>query len=153
MPGKALIIGYGNPLRGDDAIGQAAAEALTNEHPRACCRVIACHQLMPELAECIAKVALVVFVDAAVNVQPGMVVARKIEGTALPSAGLVHTTDPAALLHLTKTLYGGSPDAFLVTLGVTSMALGEGLSATATEALPQVLATVRRLVTEHLGPG
>jgi hydrogenase maturation protease len=153
MPGKALIIGYGNPLRGDDGIGQAAAEALANDDRVDRCRVIACHQLTPELAECIAKVDLVVFVDAAVNVQPGMVVACKIRGALLPSSGLAHTTDPAALLHLATTLYGGTSEAFLVKVGVTSMTLGDGLSAAAAEVLPNAVATIRRLVAEHLGSG
>ena len=51
---KALIIGYGNTLRGDDAVGQAAAQALAGEAAIAGAETIACHQLTPELAERIA---------------------------------------------------------------------------------------------------
>ena len=31
VTGKALIVGYGNPLRGDDGIGQAVAQAFAHE--------------------------------------------------------------------------------------------------------------------------
>jgi hypothetical protein len=49
------------------------------------------------------------------------------------------------LLHISGKLYGRSPEAFLVTVGASSLALGEGLSAPVAAALPEVVATVRRL--------
>jgi hydrogenase maturation protease len=153
MTGKALIIGYGNPLRGDDGIGQAVAQALANEAAIDYAHVIVCHQLTPELAECIAAVALVVFVDAAVNIPPGIVDVREIQGASALSPGLVHTADPAALLDLARKLYGRSPQAFLVTVGVSSLELSEGLSEAAAAALPLAVAAVRRLVSERLGEG
>jgi hydrogenase maturation protease len=153
MTGKALIIGYGNPLRGDDGIGQAAAQALASDATINCADVIGCHQLTPELAECIAAVDLVVFVDAADDIQPGVVVVREIHGTSTKSSGLVHTADPAALLDLTRKLYRRTPDAFLVTVGVSTLALSEELSEAAAEALPKAVAAVRRLVSERLGNG
>ena len=153
MTGKALIIGYGNPLRGDDGIGQAAAQALANDAAVNSADVIGCHQLTPELAEYIAAVELVVFVDAAVDIPPGIVVVREINGTSAISSGLVHTADPAALLDLARKLYGRSPEAVLVTVGVSSLALSEVLSEAAAAALPEAVATVRRLVSERLGDG
>jgi hypothetical protein len=42
-------------------------------------------------------------------------------------------------------LYGRSPEAFLVTVGASSLALSEGLSAAMAAALPEVIAAVRRL--------
>lgn len=153
MTGKALIIGYGNPLRGDDGIGQAAAQALANDAAVKSADVIGCHQLTPELAEYIAAVELVVFVDAAVDIPPGIVVVREINGTSAIPSGLVHTADPAALLDLARKLYGRSPEAVLVTVGVSSLALSEVLSEAAAAALPEAVATVRRLVSERLGDG
>jgi hydrogenase maturation protease len=78
-----VIIGYGNPLRGDDGIGWHAANTLATHYdtlamtdgfdrtdegelsllPQAV-NVIVCHQLMPELAATIATAAVVVFLDA-----------------------------------------------------------------------------------------
>ena len=149
MISKTLIIGYGNSLRGDDGIGPAVARALASEAPAA----IDCHQLTPELAECLAEVELAVFVDAAVNTKPGIVVVHELQGASARSSALVHSTDPKALLDLTMKLYGRSPRAFLVTIGVSSMALGEVLSEAAAEAFPKAVAAVRRLVSDRVGEG
>jgi len=153
MTGKALVIGYGNSLRGDDGIGPVIAQALANEAALGCAHIIACHQLTPELAECIALAGVVVFVDAAVDISPGVVGVREIQGASEPSPGLVHAADPAALLDLASKLYGRSPRAFLVTVGVSSLALGEHLSDAAAAALPKAIAAVRQVVSERLGEG
>ncbi len=150
MSRKALIVGYGNPLRGDDGVGQAAARALAQEATVSGAEVIGCHQLLPELAESLAAVDLVVFVDAEAGIQPGSVVVTPVQSAPALSSGLVHHVDPGALLLLSQKLYGRSPEAFLVTVGASSLALGEGLSETVAAALPKVIATVRQLVLKHL---
>ena len=66
MPADALVIGYGNTLRGDDGIGPAVAEAVAALGLPGV-RVIVAHQLTPELAADLADAQLVVFVDAAVG--------------------------------------------------------------------------------------
>ena len=147
---KSLIVGYGNPLRGDDGVGQAAARALAHEAAIDGAEVVSCHQLMPELAESLATVDLVVFVDAAAGIEPGRVVVRPVQSVAGPSAGLIHHVAPGALLSLSEKLYGRSPEAFLVTVGAGSLALGEGLSEAVAAALPKVIAAVRQLVLARL---
>jgi hydrogenase maturation protease len=150
VTGKALIVGYGNPLRGDDGIGQAAAWAFAHDAAIAGAEAVGCHQLLPELAESLAAVDLAVFVDAAAGIQPGSVVITPVRGIAGPASGLVHHVDPGALLALSEKLYGRAPAAFLVTVGAGSLALGEGLTAAVAAALPKVIAAVRQLVLEHL---
>jgi hydrogenase maturation protease len=140
---KTLVIGYGNTLRGDDGIGPAVAQGVKDKVSG---DVIIRHQLTPELAEPIAAADLVVFVDAAPNVRPGAVAVREIYGTTPPSPGLAHAASPAALLQLADTLYGGSPRAFIVTIGAGSFALSEFLSDGAAAALPEAIATVTRLL-------
>ena len=147
---KALIIGYGNTLRGDDAVGQAAAQALAGEAAIAGAETIACHQLTPELAERIALADLVVFIDAAVDLQPGAIVVATVPAAPV-SSSLAHHIDPRTLLFMTTKLYGRTPDAFLVKVGAASFELGEGLSATVAAVLPEVVATVRQLVLERPG--
>ena len=88
MTRQALVIGYGNTLRGDDAVGQVVARALAGEAAIEGVEVIACHQLMPELAECIDAADLVVFIDAAADLQPGTIVAEAVQAASL-SSGLV----------------------------------------------------------------
>jgi Ni,Fe-hydrogenase maturation factor len=62
-----------------------------------------------------------------------------------PASTLGHHVEPSQLLHMAQRLYGRSPEAYLVTVGASSLELGEGLSAPVTAALPEVFATVRRL--------
>ncbi len=149
-PRDALVIGYGNPLRGDDAIGPAVAQAFEAADALDRTRAIVCHQLTPELAERIAGVDLVVFVDAAVDIAPGTVAVRQLHGAPTPSWGMGHIASPTALLELARALYGHSPDAFLVLVGVSSLALSESLSDIAAAALPDAIAAVRRLVSDRL---
>ena len=51
MTRNTLIIGYGNPLRGDDGVGQAVARAFEAEAAIEGAEVVSCRQLTPELAE------------------------------------------------------------------------------------------------------
>ena len=57
--GTVLIVGYGNSLRGDDAIGEVVAQAFTNEAAIDGADVVICLQLTPEFAERLAVVDLV----------------------------------------------------------------------------------------------
>ena len=58
-----LVIGYGNELRGDDAVGPEVARCVA-EWRRPEVVGIAVHQLTPELAVALSEVAVVIFVDA-----------------------------------------------------------------------------------------
>lgn len=144
MSGRTLIIGYGALLRGDDGVGQLAAQALLARGlPDT--QVVACHQLTPELAESLAQSDLAVFIDAAADVRPGDFVIGRLTGEAPPS-GLGHQMDPRALISIAGRLYGGAPEAFLVKVGANSFELGETLSEAVEKAMPAVLAAVIRLV-------
>jgi hydrogenase maturation protease len=145
MTGNALIVGYGNPLRGDDGVGPAVARAFADELAIDGVDAIACHQLTPELAERFAAAARVVLIDAAAGRDAGAVSVIRLQPHPAPSSTLGHHVEPAELLRLARTLYGRSPEAYLVTVGAGSLELGEGLSAPVTAALPEVIATVRRL--------
>lgn len=59
------IIGYGNPLRGDDRAGFSVAEHLhaAGVLPPSV-TILATHQLLPEFAELLSQVDRVIFVDA-----------------------------------------------------------------------------------------
>jgi len=152
MTGNALIVGYGNPLRGDDGVGQAVARAFAEEAAIDGVDAIACHQLTPELAERFAAAALVVLIDAAAGPEAGAVSVIPLLPAPAPSSTLGHHVEPSQLLHMAQRLYGRSPEAYLVTVGAGSLELGEGLSAPVMAALPEVIATVRRLALER-SPG
>ena len=73
VPGT-LIIGCGNPMRGDDAIGCHAARVLEQHFwndPDV--EVIAAQQLTPEMVDDILQRDFVLFLDASFGDQPGTI--------------------------------------------------------------------------------
>lgn len=139
-----VVIGYGNELRGDDAAGPLVAEAVAGwDLPGV--TAVALRQLVPELAETIARARRVVFVDACAGGQAGRARIRPVEPGG-PLAALGHTGDPAALLALAAALYGACPPAWLITVPAASFALGAGLSAPAARGVDEALRQIRRIV-------
>jgi hydrogenase maturation protease len=112
---------------------------------------VCCHQLTPELAEHLAAMDLAVFVDATLGVPPGKVAVVRLEAGSAGQGALVHHVDPAQLLALAGQLYGRAPEAFLVTIGAASTELGEGLSQLVAAAVPNAVAAIHSLLTEHAG--
>lgn len=138
----ALVIGYGNTLRGDDAVGPRAADVVLGWGlPGVSARSVT--QLTPELAEPLADARLAIFIDA--RIDAGEVQVRPIEPTAGPSA-IGHTGDPARLLALAKLAFGRSPPAWLVTVPATDFGLAEGLSPRAQRGLDAALARIAELL-------
>jgi hydrogenase maturation protease len=134
----ALLIGYGNPLRGDDAIGWHVADAV-RAHPRgSTVRVISAFQLTPELAEDVAGAARVVFVDAACDAPAGSVTASALALHGEPAVGHTqHQCHPATLLGLARSVYGTGPAAaWLLTIGASEFPCAERLSPAVRDAGP-----------------
>jgi hydrogenase maturation protease len=142
-PRNILVIGYGNDLRNDDAVGQRVAEAAA-EWGVSHIRALAVHQLTPELAEHLAGALLAIFVDAVAGAQEEGVQARRIEPE-IPETTIGHTGDPRALLALTQTLYGVCPEAWLITVPGVDFDLGERLSETAQRGMEEALRRIRQL--------
>lgn len=145
-----LLIGYGNPLRTDDGVGQVVADEIANspETPgfRGNLETIACHQLLPEHAEAISTADRVVFVDAEAGPEPGRITVRAIEPDAQGSAGLIHDFTPQTLLAYAQLLFGHAPPATLVTVNGYSFEHGEGLSLQMDALLPGILAWIQELL-------
>jgi hydrogenase maturation protease len=145
---RVLLIGYGNTLRGDDALGPMAVEQLRPLLARAEFEVEFehCHQLAPELAAQLAAVDLVIFVDAAAEGRPGLVRVERLSPQADGAASLTHHVQPAALLALTIALYGRAPQAMLVSSAGANFENGEGLSEGGCAALKEICRLVPLLV-------
>jgi Ni,Fe-hydrogenase maturation factor len=77
---RVLVIGYGNTLRRDDGVGVRVAEAVAADPRFAHVRVLAVHQLTPELALDIGSASLVIFVDADVRGLPGSIEVHDLGG-------------------------------------------------------------------------
>ncbi len=121
-----VIIGYGNPLRQDDGIGRRAAELLEEKLAPGAADVTCCHQLTPELAATLADAPIVLFLDAAVDQTPGLVLYRKVSPQPLPAGS--HYFAPEQLLNLASIVNGHVPRAFLITGGVRQTGVGEALT-------------------------
>ena len=136
-PERILIVGYGNELRSDDAVGRHAARELG----RGGIAAIDVHQLAPELTEPLSEVDLVYFIDASTALAPGAVQVRAIEET---SSGILdHHVAPGGLLRLCRELYGRAPRALLITIGGQSFEFGIGLSQPAMQAVQEVVDRLR----------
>jgi hydrogenase maturation protease len=122
---KLLIIGYGNELRSDDGVGPRLAAAIEKMSLPGV-RTIACHQLMPELAETVSQADRVVFVDAAVD-EPKEVRFRKIEPSS-SSQLMAHAADPRTLLAMARDVYGRCPAAWWLTVPAVNLEFGEAFS-------------------------
>jgi hydrogenase maturation protease len=139
---NVLVIGYGNPLRGDDAVGQIVVGAVEQWRiPKV--KALALHQLAPELAEDLARASTVFFVDASVDVRLEHPVVQDIQAT--ESVGhSSHHSSPTELLALTKHLYGCVPRACLIEMpaedfGLREEGLREELSSKAQAGVKEVL--------------
>jgi hydrogenase maturation protease len=142
-----LVVGYGNPLRGDDGIGWHAARRLATDPRLAGAQVLTHHQLVPELAEEVSRAALVVLVDASTQGDPGSVSVRQIGPPSATPTTWSHHLDPETLAGLAKTLYGSVPPMVLVSVAAGSLADGDRLSSTLQQVLPEIVETVAGVVT------
>ena len=76
---RPLVVGYGNPLRCDDAIGWRAALALADDPRLAGVDVLARHQLTPELAVDVAAALLGLSADLYGAAPPALLVTAPAE--------------------------------------------------------------------------
>ncbi len=147
---KTLVIGYGNPLRGDDSFGHRAVEKLKQEVIDNEVQFIDCQQLMPEMAEQVSKADLVLFVDADMDGVSGTIHSRRIIASQKPAAdSLAHHLDPCALLGLAQTLYHRAPEAILMTVTGECFGYGSQLSTEVAKALPGIVQHMKELICEN----
>lgn len=144
---QLLIIGYGNPLRGDDGIGWIVAEQIAARLPHS--RVVATHQLTPEIAEAISQADFVLFVDAYARGEPGTLRCELIQ----PDSGtpiISHHIAPATLLTVARRLYHHCPPAMLCSITGLSFDFNDTLSPLVHHMLPSLVDEACRLIEPHI---
>jgi hydrogenase maturation protease len=146
-----LVVGYGNSLRGDDGVGWRVAERLAevDDVRLRGARVLARHQLTPELAADVAASRLAVFVDARVEGGvPGTVRTEWLGLRMRPTVPTAcsHHVDIGEILGLADRLYGARPPAALVSIEAGRLDPGDGLSPAVAAAVPEAVAAVQRVV-------
>jgi hydrogenase maturation protease len=140
-----LVLGYGSDLRGDDAAGRRAAEAVEARGLDGV-QVRSVQQLLPEHAAEVAGRRLVLFVDASTA---DVEVAVRRLAPEPPRWNLTHHLRPEAVLGLAAAVGTPPEAALLVTVPATDVGLGTGLSHKTRAA---VAAAVERVVSLCLEP-
>jgi hydrogenase maturation protease len=144
---RTLVIGYGSPIRGDDAIGPLAADRLEAEGIADNVQVVSRHVLTAELVPDIAAADLVVFLDAAAHGPPGEVRLQRLHPDARAVSTMAHFLDPRELLAWADVLYHRRPDAWLVSAAGARFEYGlYDLSPALAAAIDPMLEEVRRLI-------
>ena len=131
-----LVIGYGNTLRSDDAVGPKAVEELDK------LRLPGVHTLSyplltPEAAEPVSRAREVIFIDAATG--NGHDVQLRVLKPAHSSQVMAHAARPETILALARDVFGHCPHACLLAIPVEDLSLGEGLSPLAKTGLTRAM--------------
>jgi hydrogenase maturation protease len=124
-----VVLAWGNPGRGDDALGPLLVERL---RPRFVADVdyVTDYQLQVEHALDVAGRGLALFVDASVAAPPPF--AFESLAASPDNSFSTHALSPAAVLHTVARVLGSPPPpAFLLALRGEQFALGAPLSAAA----------------------
>lgn len=151
-----LIIGYGNELRGDDAVGPRIAEIVASWQLPSI-KSLAVHQLTPELINDIADTNYVIFVDACsgsscgrtMQLDPIVISDRSSKSLV---ARETHRCNPLSLLMLTKQLYNHVPQAWFLKVPVESFDFGKDLSSTTKRGCDKAITTIEQFVRTYRQP-
>lgn len=120
MTAPLLVLGWGNPARGDDALGPLFVERVAALGlPEVEC--LSDFQLSPEHTLDLLGRETVLFVDASRTAAPPFECARLDPA---PALGVSHALSPAALLALYQALYGSPPEAYLLGIRAECFDLG-----------------------------
>ena len=140
---RPVIIGFGNPLRGDDGVGPRAAELLEAELGDAA-EIIVCHQLTPELVVKIGGAQLVIFLDASADQPAGAV--SECSVTAVDPPRFTHHLTPGILIGLGECMGADVGRAVLLTCGAADFDTAERLSSEAESGARKMAERARELV-------
>jgi hydrogenase maturation protease len=145
---QIVIIGYGNPLRSDDAVGWHATMALKALIPDTAVSILTTQQLSPELAETVSQAKNVIFIDARADSTPGQIRITNLKNDSTHSKPFNHHLTPEALLSYSASVYGNNPKGMLISVTGSSFEFGETLSEPVQKALPIVLKQVTSFIHE-----
>jgi hydrogenase maturation protease len=128
---RLVIFGFGNPGRGDDALGPALLQRFASQSETQgvlrWCRLIETIQLQIEHALDLADQGLALFVDASMVARPPYAFRRFCAHRDVTYTS--HAMSPAALLEVYETIYGRvAPPAYQLTIRGERFELNDPLS-------------------------
>ena len=147
-PPRIIILGCGNPSRGDDAMGPALLERVVRWiclHPDKSVAAVEDFQFQVEHSLDLEGRDLALFVDAAAS-GPGPYALTRIQPLA-DSSFTTHAISPQAVLHAFRALgHGEPPPSFVLAVRGHSFELGEDLSPEARNNLEAAWSLMERLL-------
>jgi hydrogenase maturation protease len=141
-----LLVGYGNISRRDDGVAlhilhrlrkrlglslddwEANSSLCPDGGARKPLAMICVHQLAPEMAELVAQYDAVIFIDAHVPAVGWESVAWQEISPAYQAGMVGHQLKPGVVLALSRSLYGGSPRGYTLSVLGHDFDFGEELS-------------------------
>lgn len=149
MSKPILVLGYGNPSRGDDALGPLLLDYIDQHLKTLNVEILTDFQLQVEHALDLQDRELVLFVDASVACERAFDFAEL--SAARDNSYSSHAMSPSAVLHAYQSVMGQSPPpGFLLSIRGSNFELGEELSNQAQENLQQAIRFVRQLLAKPL---
>ena len=155
---RCLVLACGNTVRGDDGAGPWLAQWATErfQHEPSV-RILADHQWTPDAAEDLARAESVIFIDCAIDSDPGAVRVLPVAPASSVEALATHHVGAPELLALARDFYGSLPSqALLLTVGAGSTTFSETFSPAVMAALPEACRwledTILRLVHHAVRP-
>jgi len=147
MSKSLLVLGYGNPSRGDDALGPLLLDYIEQQLAIPNLELLTDFQLQIEHALDLQNRELVLFVDASVKT------GTAFEFTELhptkDNSYTSHAMSPAAILHVYQSITAQTPPpCFLLGIQGMSFELGAELSDHAAQHLQQACVFTQNLLTE-----
>jgi hydrogenase maturation protease len=143
LKGSVVIVGVGNPLRGDDAVGTEVARRLqgSGSFTVLCCEAAPENFLGPIIK---AHPDVILLIDAAdLGAAPGTI--RLLGSTEFPQSSFsTHNMSPAGFLGFLKTQLP-KVECLLLLVQPASCGFGEGLSPAAEQAAGEIAAALREL--------
>jgi hydrogenase maturation protease len=140
---RTLVIGYGNPLRGDDGLGWRVVDSLAQGTTDEKTKILAVHQLTPELAEPIGESDLVIFVDASYQGEPGSWRCEAIAANGEISNAFAHYFTPVGLLGYADAIFQARPRSLLISVAALSFDCGDKLSPKIEAVIPDIVRYIR----------
>lgn len=137
-----LIIGIGNELAGDDALGRQVVESLAKKALPGV-QILSLPQLTPEMTEHLRYYERVIFVDADVSGREVALRPLASEGIRQPFS---HLWSPQAILALLEMTTGSVPQAWLATLPARDLDFGKSRNEFGAELVAEAVRLIEVLI-------
>lgn len=146
-----FVLGYGNPLRGDDGLGWIAADMLRQEWKHSQNVIIeTAHQLTPEVVEDLSECQVALFLDVKAEGVPGEIELTEVKADHVYDSPLNHQCAPENLLYYTQQLYGKHPKVYVHTITGYDFGYKQSLSPIVEQSLPTFINQINSHILSYL---